>query len=107
MVGVVQLRRSDEGPDLLGDDVQRELARWNRDRLAPRLPDVDWKACLRRDSEMLLLQGSFLECLREQVVREAADVPRDASGFIGWFEHLEEVGPGQHDALFDWLEQQA
>ena len=37
----------------------------------------------------------------------AAAAPRDGAGFVDWFEALEQNGPGQHDALFDWLAQDA
>jgi hypothetical protein len=107
MVSVVQLRHSDETPDFFSDDVQRTLARWNRKRLAPRLPDPDWQASVRHDADMLLLQGSFLEALRKQVADQAADVPRDAPRFVSWFESLQETGPGQHNPLFTWLEHEA
>jgi hypothetical protein len=107
MVSVIQLRRPERGPDFLSDEIQQTLARWNRDRLSPRLPDGDWQSTLDHDTDMLRLQGSFLESLREQVAHEAAAVPRDSPGFISWFERLLEEGPGQDDALFPWLEHDA
>jgi hypothetical protein len=107
MVSVALLRRSDEAPNLLSGDAQRTLARWNRDRLAPRLPDADWHGTLRRDADMLILQGMFLQSLREQVTDQAVDVPRDAEGFVRWFEDLQQSGPGQQDPLFLWLEREA
>jgi hypothetical protein len=107
MISAVQLRCSDETPDFFSEDVQRTLARWNRKRLAPRLPDPDWRTSVRHDADMLLLQGSFLEVMRKQGAGQAADVPRDASRFVSWFESLEETGPGQHDPLFPWLEHEA
>jgi len=107
MVSVLQLRRPDEAPDLLSDEPQQALARWNRDRLSPRLPDTDWQTAVDRDAEMLRLQGRFLESLREQVFADARSAPRDPAGFISWFEQLANVGPGQHDPLFPWLEHEA
>lgn len=107
MVRVLQLHRPADVPDLLSDETQQELARWNRDRLSPRLPDADWQAALRRDADMLDLQGAFLETLRQQVSPEAAGVPLDPMDFVSWFQRLEEVGPGQHDPLFPWLEHDA
>ena len=107
MVSVLQLRRPDEVPDLLSHETQQALARWNRDRLSPRLPDRDWQSALEHDAGMLRLQGSFLETLRDDVAAEAATAPRDATGFLAWFENLAEVGPGQHDPLFPWLEHEA
>ena len=107
MASLVELRRSELHPHLLSDDVQRRLARWNRDRLAPRLPDVNWQTSLLRDGDLLLLQGSFLEDLRKEVADQAASVPRELGPFIAWFERLRETGPGQNDPLFPWLEHEA
>jgi hypothetical protein len=107
MVSVAPLRRSNEAPDFLTDEVQRKLARWNHVRLEPRLPNTSWQEALRDDVDMLLFEGYFLESLREQVQNQAACAPRDPAGFIAWFEHLRDVGPGQQDPLFPWLEQEA
>ena len=89
--------------DLFGEEVQRRLAHWNRERLAPRLPDDNWQARLQEDREMLDLQGRFIERLRAQVRDAAAAAPMDAEAFVAWFEGLKEHGPGQNDALFDWI----
>ena len=89
--------------DLLGSDVQRELAHWNHQRLSPGFPDEDWEERLVLDAGMLRLQAQMLERLRADVREEAAAVPRDATGFIRWFEELKQVGPGQGDPLFPWL----
>ena len=107
MVSIVQLRPSEGGDELLSDDVQRRLARWNRDRLSPRLPGTDWQQDIRHDAAMLELQGRFLESLRAKVAQRANAVPTDPAQFIAWFEGLEANGPGQHDPLFAWLEEQA
>ena len=107
MVTVLQLRPSKGGDELLSDDVQQRLARWNRDRLGPRLPDVCWQEDIRDDAAMLDLQGGFLESLRTEVAQRAKAVPTDPAEFIAWFEGLEANGPGQHDPLFAWIEEQA
>jgi hypothetical protein len=107
MASVLQLPRSNEQAALLSDDVQQQLARWNRERLEPRLPDCHWQDSIEQDAAMLRLQGKFIEALREQVAGRAAEAPREASGFICWFEELETTGPGQHDPLFAWLEHEA
>jgi pyrroloquinoline quinone (PQQ) biosynthesis protein C len=107
MAGVVQLRRPEQEPDYFSSEVQQALAGWNRDRLAPGLPDANWRAALRHDADMLLLQGSFIEFLRGQVAGKAADVPRDARQFLSWFERLKDKGPGQNDPLFPWLRRDA
>ncbi len=91
----------------LTDSFQRGLAHWNRERLQPGFPESDWQKTLDRDLRMARLEGGFLEELRAEVIEEAADVPMDADGFIAWFEHLKEVGPGQGDPLFSWLAETA
>jgi hypothetical protein len=93
--------------DLFGDHVQRRLAHWNRERLAPRMPDEDWQARLHSDREMLDLQARFIERLRAKVRDAAAAAPTDSIGFVAWFEALQVNGPGQGDPLFDWLENEA
>jgi hypothetical protein len=107
MVSVVKLRVPHESEELFSDHVQQRLARWNRDRLAPRLPDRDWQGAIREDSSMQELQGRFLENLRAHVADRAAKAPTDADGFVAWFEDLERMGSGQNDPLFEWLQEQA
>jgi pyrroloquinoline quinone (PQQ) biosynthesis protein C len=94
-------------PELLGDETQQRLARWNRDRLEPRLPDENWAERSREDERMRALEAAFLALLRQQVSREAAAVPTEAGAFVAWFESLEATGPGQHDPLFRWLAEEA
>lgn len=93
--------------DHLTDDTQQALAWWNRERLAPSLPSPDWELRLARDGQMLRLEGAFLEALRAEVSGEAAEAPTDPDGFVRWFEALEHAGPGQGDALFPWLADEA
>jgi hypothetical protein len=56
---------------------------------------------------MLVLEGEFLELLREEVRDRAAQAPSEAKAFVGWFEALQDSGPGQGDALFPWLAEHA
>ena len=105
MATVFQLRS--EVSDVFTDAVQRKLAQWNRARLAPRLPDDDWRTALETDREMLLLEGRFLETLRAEVRDRAAAAPTQVDAFVAWFESLQQDGPGQGDALFPWLAQSA
>ena len=89
------------------DMFQRSLAEWNHERLAPALPSADWHKKLERDSQMLRLEGDFLEELRFEIAEEAAAAPTDVEGFIAWFEALKENGPGQGDPLFPWIAEEA
>jgi hypothetical protein len=93
----------DEAPASRAPNLQRRLARWNRQRLAPMLPDPDWRDELERDHEMRWVEVAFLEELREEVAEAAAAVPSDPDGFVAWFEALKEMGPGQGDPLFPWI----
>lgn len=86
---------------------QQRLAHWNRERLAPGVPTIDWRSQLDLDHAMLRLEGAFIEELRAEVIAEAREVPTDAAGFVGWFESLTDNGPGQGDPLFPWLAAEA
>ncbi|GAA4771046.1 iron-containing redox enzyme family protein [Novosphingobium ginsenosidimutans] len=99
----VKLRQSQFNSDLF----QQRLAQWNRVRLAPAFPEVNWRDQLEMDQTMLRLEGAFLEELRADVRHEAAAVPTDPDGFVEWFEALKDDGPGQGDPLFPWLAEDA
>ena len=86
----------------LQQSFQERLSHWNRQRLAPSYPE-DWESRFRQDEAMLRLEHGFMEELRAMVRDRAAQAPTDPEGFIQWFEALEQTGPGQHDALFPWL----
>jgi hypothetical protein len=107
MVSVTQLRSFRKPQELLSDEVQQKLARWNRDRLLPRLPDANWRGAIDHDAEMLSLQRDFLDSLRREVAELASQAPCEPRAFIAWFDRLERVGAGQHDPLFGWLEREA
>ncbi|HEY0028693.1 MAG TPA: iron-containing redox enzyme family protein [Allosphingosinicella sp.] len=86
---------------------QAALAGWNHDRLQPGFPSDDWEKTLERDARFQRLEGAFIEALRREVADRAALAPEDADGFIAWFEALQQEGPGQGDALFPWLAEEA
>lgn len=96
-----------QGSQFLANSFQRSLAHWNRGRLAPQFPKRDWRSDLANDTRMLTLEGNFIEELRAEIVGAAARAPTDPDGFIAWFEHLKETGPGQGDPLFPWLAEAA
>jgi len=93
--------------DYFNHGFQSALARWNRERLRPSLPGDGWQKALERDERMRRLEGLFVEALREDVRERAAEAPRDAAGFVAWFEELKQSGPGQGDALFPWIAEAA
>ena len=83
------------------------LAWWNRDRLGPGVPTQDWRREVERQTAMLLLEGAWIEGLRQEVYEQAHAAPADPDGFVAWFEDLKTSGPGQGDSLFDWLAEEA
>ena len=85
------------------EGVHRELAAWNQRRLVPAMPHDGWPAELREEAAMRWYEGVWIENFRREIADQIAAVPRDADGFIAWFEGLKESGPGQNDPLFDWL----
>lgn len=87
--------------------VQRRLNRFNRRRLHPALVDREWDQALRRDLQMSVLEGHFIEAERVRIQPLMRDVPCDSSRFMDWFELLLKTGPGQNDPLFEWLETHA
>ena len=87
--------------------VHRRLATWNHQRLAPASPHNDWLDELDEEREMRELETRWIETFRQQVAARAAEAPTDLDGFTDWFKALEHDGPGQHDALFDWLAREA
>jgi hypothetical protein len=107
MATVLKWPANGTSDELLTDGVQQQLARWNRKRLAPRLPADDWRVTMERDHEMLALEGRLIELLRDDVRDETANAPRDVAGFVAWFEELKQTGPGQGDPLFPWLAERA
>jgi hypothetical protein len=94
-------------PTPLCAKTQRQLAHWNHIRLAPAFPEMDWVDTLAADFEMRRLEGEFVEELRSEISDRAAEAPTDPDGFITWFEHLKQDGPGQGDPLFPWIAETA
>jgi hypothetical protein len=96
-----------ETPQFLNNAFQRTLAKWNRERLAPGFPDVDWRKDFDRNMQMLRLEGAFLDELRAEVVDDLDSVPEEPEAFVAWFEALKDNGPGQNHPLFAWLAETA
>ncbi len=89
------------------DRWHRQLAAFNAARFSPGLPHPGWKDEIAEQAALLLKEGHWLEQRRAEVAARAAEAPRDADGFVAWFEGLEHTGPGQDDPLFPWLAEQA
>lgn len=103
----IDIARDGSRSQFLTDTFQRGLAHWNRQRLAPGFPRADWQEALEHDLTMARLEGGFVEEMRVEVSARAAEAPTDPAGFVAWFEALKENGPGQNDALFPWLADEA
>jgi hypothetical protein len=86
---------------------QHELTLFSRDRLTPQPPSRDWQAGALRRYELSLQEGAFLEAAWDEVSPWVEGVPADPIGFAAWFDALSDVGPGQHDPLFDFLAERA
>jgi hypothetical protein len=83
-------------------DLHRALGTFNAWRLSPALPEAasPSPADERRLHEREIY---FVERERGRVAARAFTAPQNPSEFVAWFEDLEWTGPGQSDALFDWL----
>ncbi len=91
----------------LAVELQQRLARFNATRFNPALPTASWRDDIDEQAARLHEEGEWLESRRAAVAGRAAEAPRDADGFVRWFEALEQTGPGQGDPLFGWLAEQA
>jgi hypothetical protein len=89
------------------DQLHRELQLLNGQRLEPTLASETSEELLAIETQRRLMEDQYLAACRAAVADLAHDVPRDAERFVSWFERLREVGPGQHDPLFPWLEHEA
>lgn len=82
---------------------QQRLSRWNHRRLQPGVPHADWAADAQEDAEMILVEGAWIERLRQEAEPWLADLPENPAEFVDWFEALQGRGPGENDPLFPWL----
>jgi hypothetical protein len=93
-------------PTATAANLHKHLARYNRRRMSFDQP-ADWQAALEEEHDMRLLEGRLIEELRSEITPLLADVPHDPDAFMDWFEALRDHGPGQGDALFPWLAEEA
>lgn len=93
----------DRGPDAL----HRRLASSHHGRLAPTVSELDWEVSLQEEVICRRIERELVERERAIIAHDVRRVPRDAEGFLVWFEQLKQNGPGQGDALFPWLAEHA
>lgn len=89
--------------------LHRRLSEHFRALLVPSTPD-DPRASsaeARRNDATVRALAAFLEHERAAVAERAALAPTEPEAFREWLQALELDGPGQHDPLFDHLEQRA
>lgn len=99
-----QGQRGDRGGAGASPEVlHRALSDFNRLRLQPTGTPGGWEERLRREYQMRLVEGSFVEAERTALRGRLTAVPSDPDAFVAWFEALSDRGPGQNDPLFPWL----
>lgn len=96
-----------QSDDQVAYELQRRLAAFNRERLTPHLDESQWQSSAMSDYELRVAESRFVEGERSQVRSWAEQAPLEPHAFVAWFQQLREQGPGQHDALFDWLAEDA
>jgi hypothetical protein len=87
--------------------LHRRLADFNRTRLSPSVPSGNWGQHLKREIRLRTMEAEYAEKERTAVARAALQAPTEPDAFVAWFEDLKDTGPGQHDALFPFLAEQA
>ena len=87
--------------------LHRALVQLNRKRMTPTLDVRFSRAELMREAELRQLEHDFIEGERRAVQAAVADAPTQPGAFVAWFEGLRDWGPGQGDALFPWLANEA
>ncbi len=91
------------GPEAL----HQRLAASHQSRLAPRVEDEGWEAALHDEIICRRMERELVERERMAIASQVRHVPTDPIGFAAWFEDLKQTGPGQGDALFPWLAEEA
>ena len=81
----------------------QQLAYFNVCRVAVGMPTAQWQTALQNEYEHRLVEGYYLEAMRQSVAPLLPPHISTAGAFIAWFEALAINGPGQQHALFEWL----
>ncbi|HWE23696.1 MAG TPA: iron-containing redox enzyme family protein [Myxococcales bacterium] len=85
-------------------DLHLRLLREAQRRLRPSFPEEPPPS---DEAELRALEAAFVEEERAAVKGDAEGAPLDPAAFVAWFESLRETGPGQGDALFPFLAEEA
>lgn len=88
-------------------NLHTQLSLFNQHRLMPDFIQNNWVSKLQHDTQFLVVEGEYVESQRSLVQDYLVDLPTEANAFIRWFEDLKIHGPGQGDALFLWLSEEA
>ncbi|RYZ88312.1 MAG: iron-containing redox enzyme family protein [Moraxellaceae bacterium] len=83
------------------------LAKHNACRLAVGVPSHTWENDEFLESKFRILEGRYIEDLRQSISSISQGHEESPSHFVDWFKSLADWGPGQHHPLFDWLEHNA
>jgi len=89
------------------ETIHRQLANSHLLRLSPRLDTFDFDGELERELQVRRVERELVEAERAAVAQTVRALPTQPDAFVAWFESLERIGPGQHDALFPWLAEHA
>ncbi len=84
-----------------------QLAQFNQHRLTPQFIEANWAIKTLQDAHMLVKEGNFVEKERQHVQQYLVHMPQNAEAFVQWFNQLKSEAPGQGDALFPWLANEA
>ena len=79
------------------------LAKFNRDHLSVGTPSMSWEKDERDELMFRLMEGRYLEELRNIVKPLTKRNTANADEFVSWFESVAAWGPGQYHPLFEWL----
>lgn len=87
-----------------------KLAHFNRRRLDPKIPSSFWREEIIHEEVYRTLEHQMLELEITEIAPMTDAISHlslTGKQFVEWFEALKEIGPGQHDTLFDYLEHDA
>ena len=99
-------RASLPSPGPAPDALHRRLALFNRQRLVPTYEETSI-GDIREELELRALENQFVRRQQWAVAARLEDLPTQPDAFMRWFEALAQSGPGQGDALFEWLRDEA